>query len=292
MFTKRHARDNGLSSLTPLDRRATSRGPGSVVSRFISPAVWMGSGWTVKLQVRLTVSGRKPRWFHCERAASDEQHVKEIEEQVLLSGYRRIDYRQHAKEPCSLLCSLCQESKPPANFAKRQRGSGARKCLCCAADIETRTREAKKVRLAAAALISFVFPRPRSVYPRPRDSDEATKSGVHEAPQLKTLRMGPSKWSCGIQAEPVVQSKSVQVQPAAACTLSRVALKCLVAILIELGTYPRSVSDLQWHAVINALGCRIPRHLSDRLFEESWSMHEDDYAQDLWDGIEFHNGVW
>ena len=65
-----------------------------------------------------------------------------------------------------------------------------------------------------------------------------------------------------------------------------------MAILVELGTYPRSVSDLQWHAVINALGCRIPRHLSVRLFEESWSMQEDDGSHELSDGIEFHDGVW
>ena len=67
-----------------------------------------------------------------------------------------------------------------------------------------------------------------------------------------------------------------------------------MATLIELGDYPRSVSELQWRAVINALGCRIPRHLSDRLFEESWSMHmhEDDGSQELNDGIDFHDGVW
>ena len=139
----------------------------------------------MKLQVRLTVSGRQPRWFHLERAVSDEQQVLEVEEQILRTGYRRVNYRQHADNPRQkLLCSDCQEHKHRDDFAKRQRDRSAKKCLCCAAKIEVEAQEGKTIRLATARIktfgTTFVPPPPRDLQPGPRDAQPQTAAVCHD----------------------------------------------------------------------------------------------------------------
>ena len=49
----------------------------------------------------------------------DEQQVLEVDEQILRTGYCRVNYHQHINNPHQkLLCSDCQEHKPCDDFAK------------------------------------------------------------------------------------------------------------------------------------------------------------------------------